>query len=270
MSRLTSDIPGTGGTLKARPEDFLVEEIPAYEPCGEGEHIYLFIEKTNIATLQLVRMLSDHFGVRRDAIGFAGLKDKLAVTRQLFSVHVPGKKPEDFPALQAPNVVVHWVDRHTNKLRRGHLNGNRFIIRVRDAEPGRITYAAKALQILARRGVPNRIGPQRFGHLMNNHLVGRAMLRNDAQAVLDELLGPNPLATERHAEGRTLYRQGKFAEALELFPPRVVQRAAGSWSPEPRSHTRQRRTADRTRAGFVLHRGLAVGDLQPRARSAHG
>src|SRR5690606_17358918 len=121
---LTAAIPGAGGRLKVRPEDFLVEEIPAYEPSGEGEHIYLFVEKRNHSTMHVVRLLADHFGVRRDAVGFAGLKDKFAVTRQLFSVHVPGRRPSDFPAFERPGIVVHWADLHANKLRRGHLKGN--------------------------------------------------------------------------------------------------------------------------------------------------
>lgn len=108
-------------------------------------------------------------------------------------------------------------------------------------------------QILARRGVPNRIGPQRFGHLMNNHLVGQAMLRNDPQRVLDELLGPNSRAADRHAEGRELYRQGRYAEALELFPRalyserRVLERARGMKHGE-----RTARQIERVQASFYV------------------
>lgn len=215
---LTAAIPGVGGRIKDRPDDFLVEEIPAYEPCSEGEHIYLFVEKRNHSTLHVARLLAEHFGVRRDAVGMAGLKDKVAVTRQLFSVHTPGKKPEDFPSFQRDGVIIHWVDRHTNKLRRGHLAGNRFIIRIRGVDPSRVVLAHRGLAMLARLGVPNRIGEQRFGHLRNNHLVGLAILQGDHQRVLDELLGPKPEFPEAQAEGRRLYTEGKFGEALEAFP----------------------------------------------------
>lgn len=215
---LTASIPGIGGRIKLRTDDFLVEEIPAYEPCGEGEHIYLFVEKTNLSTMHVVRMLADHFGVKREAVGFAGLKDKLAVTRQVFSVHTPGRKSEDFPAFSQPRVTVHWVDRHTNKLRRGHLKGNRFIIRVREVEPSRVVHAARALAMLAKLGVPNRIGEQRFGHLQNNHLVGRGLLLHDHQAVLDALLGPSAARPEAQADGRRLYSEGRFSEAMDAFP----------------------------------------------------
>jgi tRNA pseudouridine13 synthase len=215
---LTAEVPGTGGVIKQRPEDFLVEEIPAYEPSGEGEHIYLFVEKTNLATLHVVRMLAEHFGVRRDAVGVAGLKDKLAVTRQLFSIHTPGKGPKDFPAFERPGVVIHWADRHTNKLRRGHLQGNRFIIRIRGVDPSRVVLAHRSLALLARLGVPNRIGVQRFGHLQNNHLVGLALVKGDHQRVIDELLGPSGRFPGSQAEARAHYAAGRYIEALEGFP----------------------------------------------------
>ena len=131
---ITADVPPVGGVLKQRDEDFFVEEIPLYEPCGEGEHQYLLVEKQGMSTLDLVRLLAKHFGVRREAIGFAGLKDKRAITRQVISVQTPGKTPEDFPMLDHPRARVLWADLHANKLRRGHLAGNRFSIRARGVD----------------------------------------------------------------------------------------------------------------------------------------
>jgi tRNA pseudouridine13 synthase len=211
---LTADVPGTGGVLKQRPEDFIVEELPAYEPCGEGEHLYLFVQKVNMATMHVVRLLADHFGVRRDAVGVAGLKDKAAVTTQLFSVHAPGRRPEDFPAFEHRDATVLWVDRHTNKLRRGHLKGNRFIIRIRGAPAGRVVHAQRSLALLQRLGAPNRIGTQRFGILGNNHRVGRALLLGDHRGALDELLGPSAERPEIQPEARRLYAEGKYPEAM--------------------------------------------------------
>src|SRR5262245_7615155 len=97
---LTQDIPGVGGVLRESPEDFFVEELPLYEPCGSGEHIYLFVEKRNMSTVQMIRLLARHFGIGEESVGYAGLKDKRAVTRQVVSIHVPGKKPADFPAFE--------------------------------------------------------------------------------------------------------------------------------------------------------------------------
>lgn len=187
---VTEDLPPIGGVLKQRHEDFLVEEIPAYEPCGQGEHLYLFIEKRNLSTLHLVRLIARHFGVRSDAVGYAGLKDKHAVTRQLVSVHLPGKDAEDFGPFTHKNAAVLWIDRHTNKLRSGHLRGNRFSIRIRDVPPTAVLTARKALDVLARRGVPNRFAEQRFGQWGINHLIGRALIIADHEAVVRLLLSP--------------------------------------------------------------------------------
>lgn len=211
---LTASVPGTGGSLKVHPEDFLVEEIPAYEPCGSGEHLYMLIEKRDLATLHMTRIVADHFGVKPMAVGIAGLKDKRAITRQLVSVHIPGRKPADFPTLSHEALTVHWTDLHANKLRRGHLKGNRFIIRIRDVEPSRVVNAHKSLSILAARGVPNRLGPQRFGHTLRNHEIGRAMILGNHQQVLDLILGPCPEFPLVQARARELYAAGDLEGAL--------------------------------------------------------
>lgn len=215
---ITSDIPPIGGVLKQRDEDFFVEEIPLYEPCGEGEHQYLFVEKQGMSTLELVRLLANHFKVRREAIGFAGLKDKRAITRQVISVQTPGKTPEDFPMLDHPRARVLWADLHTNKLRRGHLVGNRFSIRARGVEPGRVVYAQRALSILEQEGVPNRFGVQRFGYLRNNHLIGRALVLGEHQLACDLLLGEHERSPASQRDARMLYTEGDPGGALDLFP----------------------------------------------------
>ncbi len=216
-SYLTAGVPAVGGTLKARPEDFLVEEIAAYEPCGTGEHLYLCIEKKNLATSQLVRILARHYRVDRRAIGFAGLKDKHAITRQVISIHLPGKHASEFKRFEHNSAQILWAERHTNMLRRGHLRGNRFVIRLRDVEPADVIHVDKALKILAQRGVPNRFGEQRFGVSRNNHIIGRAIIIGDHQTVMDELLGPGDHHPPNQTEARTLFAQGDYATAREAF-----------------------------------------------------
>lgn len=215
---LTRDILGTSGTLKNRHEDFQVQEIPMYQPAGEGEHIYMFIEKRGVSTLQLISILARHFKVNKRSIGHAGLKDKHAVTQQVMSVHTPGKKPEDFPSLDHPKLTVQWVDLHTNKLKRGHLAGNRFSIKVRDVDPTAVVHANRALELLKAQGVPNRFGPQRFGLLQNNHLVGRAIIMGDPQLTIDLLCSPHPLAPKNQTDARDLYAAGNFPAAQEAMP----------------------------------------------------
>ncbi len=126
---------GIGGVIKVRPEDFLVEELPLYDPRGEGEHIYLGIEKAGVSHGELIGHLRHHFKVRDYAIGFAGMKDKHAITRQTVSVHCPGAPTPKSVELDHDRIRVLWVSRHVNKIRIGHLAGNRFSIRIREVNP---------------------------------------------------------------------------------------------------------------------------------------
>ncbi len=249
---LTHDVPGIGGVIRQRPEDFLVEELPAYAPSGRGEHMYLFVEKRNLSTFELLDLIAGHFRVRRDAVGYAGLKDRRAITRQVVSVHAPGKKPEDFPMLQDSRVGVLWTDLHTNKLRPGHLRGNRFSIRIRNVKPTDVRVAKRVLDRLAAVGVPNRFGEQRFGLAENNHLVGRAMLMGDDAAAVWALVGP--LEHGRwNADARGLVAQGRYAEALEAFPRecRTERSLLKALSRGVRPETALRTLPERTRNFFV-------------------
>lgn len=214
---LTADIAPIGGRIRERPEDFLVDEQPLYQPSGEGEHIYLLIEKRNMSTMHAARVLAAHFKVDQSAVGHAGLKDRVAITRQVFSVHVPGKKPEDFPMLVHDKMGVLWADLHTNKLRPGHLAGNRFSIKIRGIDMSKAVVGAKALAALERTGVPNRIGEQRFGYTQRNHLVGRALILGDAATAIDLILGPKEGMEDTQLFARQLYREGKYHEAMRAF-----------------------------------------------------
>jgi len=212
----TEGVPGIGGVLKQREDDFLVDELPLYQPSGDGEHFMLFVEKRGLSSSYMVGLLARHFGVREGDIGYAGLKDKLAITRQHVTVHVPGRKPEDFPSLQDERVTILWADLHDRKMRRGHLAGNGFSIRVRQVDPQGVLHAHKTLGILAAKGMANWVGEQRFGHWGTNHLIGRALVRSDAQEACDLLLGPSPDgATD---EARVAYAEGDYAEALHATP----------------------------------------------------
>jgi tRNA pseudouridine13 synthase len=250
---LTKDIPGIGGKIKVRPEDFLVEEIPLYNPAGEGEHIFLFVEKRELTTLQLRDALSRHFKVKRHAIGHAGLKDKHAITRQVISVHTPGKTPEDFPSFVHDRASVLWVDLHTNKLKRGHLSGNRFSIKVRDVDPLMVRHAKLSLDLLGKSGCPNRIGEQRFGFLMNNHLVGRAMILGNHQEALDLILSPKPGAPKGSYDARNAYAEGRFRDAYELMPKvfKLERNALKALSNE-HPPAKAMKAIDPTAAGFFI------------------
>ena len=176
-SYLTAKVPGTGGTIKESPEDFLVEELPLYTPCGEGEHLYLLVEKEGITTHELLHRLAKALGLRERDIGYAGLKDARATTRQ--TVSVTGVTPEKALDLQLDNIRVLDARFHRNKLRLGHLAGNRFTIRLRQVKGDALEHALDTLHILQQTGVPNRFGEQRYGVLGNSHRIGRALLRRE-------------------------------------------------------------------------------------------
>lgn len=215
------DRAGTGGVIKERPEDFLVEEQPLYEPCGDGEHLYLFIEKREQTTTDVIRRLAKMFHVRRSDIGYAGLKDKHAIARQHFSIYLPDRKNDEkyLSRIAFTNFKLLWSTRHTNKLRRGHLAGNRFIIYIRQVQPTAVIHAKRTLDQLVSQGVPNYLGDQRFGYRQNNHLLGAYYLRGQWKEFLDELLGKpgDHDPPERH-EARHAYERGEFAAALEPWP----------------------------------------------------
>ncbi len=218
---LTAELPGVGGVIKNRPEDFLVEELPLYEASGSGSHTYALIEKTGIGTREALDRLARALNISRRDIGLAGLKDAQAIARQWISVeNVP---PERLDNLSLPNVRVLQTTRHTNKLKPGHLRGNRFVVRLRRLTqplPEAARIAGETLAILSRRGVPNYFGPQRFGNHEDNHLLGKAVIKNDVAGFVDLLLGHPVKELDSPAvfQARALYEEGRYEEAAKAWP----------------------------------------------------
>jgi tRNA pseudouridine13 synthase len=172
---LTADLPGIGGRIKASPEDFEVEEIPAYPASGQGEHLYLWVEKRDMGAEYFMRQVAQRLNLAPGAIGSAGLKDRHAVTRQMISV--PQIAEPELSRLEGDGIHLLSVSRHTNKLRPGHLLGNRFRILVRDSD-----HADRLPPILERirtNGLPNFYGEQRFGRGGQTGLWGMALLRKE-------------------------------------------------------------------------------------------
>jgi tRNA pseudouridine13 synthase len=217
--RFLTDDAGIGGVIKQRPEDFLVDEQPLYEPCGRGEHLYLGIEKAGVAHAELLSLLQRNYQVPDRAIGFAGMKDKLAITRQVVSIHLPhGTKAA--PELGHERVRVLWSTWHTNKLRRGHLAGNRFSIRIRNIDPLKVPQVRRKLAQLESAGLPNYFGFQRFGYRRNNHLIGCMILNRDFEGVVRELLGADGAPfPEYQRERRERFDAGDIAGAAALWTP---------------------------------------------------
>lgn len=152
---------GISGQLKSSPEDFQVTEILGYEPVGEGEHIYLWVEKTGLNTAYLAEQIAKFTKLPLRAVTYAGRKDKHAQTTQWFSVHLPGKGEFDWDLFKEPGAKIHHAIRHNKKLRTGVLKGNRFNITLRKLSSTQ--GIEQRLQEIAQQGTPNYFGTQRFG-----------------------------------------------------------------------------------------------------------
>ena len=232
---ITAALPGTGGILRAQPEDFAVEEIPAYEPVGSGEHVYLWVEKRGLTTADAARVLAKQAGLRDRDVGYAGLKDKRAVTRQYFSLCL--RDAEKFRDFEAPGLKVLRVSRHANKLKTGHLRGNRFALVVRGTGEEGVFRARAILEALAKSGVPNAYGPQRFGRDNATATLGHALLTD----------GPHPDRV-RAERDRYLRRLALSAFQSRLFNALLARRVRdSSWTQSLRGDVLQKPTG----ASFV-------------------
>ena len=173
---------GACATLKLLNEDFIVTELPLQPPSGEGEHIWLDIEKNGANTAFVAQQLAEAAGVQERDVGYAGLKDRHAISRQWFSIYLPNGKVKgetpDLTQLQHPEFKVLGQSRHVKKLRPGDLQGNRFRIVLREVTGDRNAIEAN-LEAVASQGVPNYFGAQRFGFEGGNVMQGQAMLARE-------------------------------------------------------------------------------------------
>jgi tRNA pseudouridine13 synthase len=175
----TPDLAGIGGVLRVEAEDFEVEEIPAYEPCGEGEHLFLRVRKRDLTTPEAARRLASALELDPRSAGWAGLKDKRAVTTQWISFL--GGDVNRALEVRIEDVEVLAGGRHGNKLRAGHLRSNRFRLRLRRST-GDVGAAKAVLDRLTTDGAPNYFGAQRFGHAGRNVERALAWLRGGGRA----------------------------------------------------------------------------------------
>lgn len=195
MSSLVTKTPAAWGlplfhaSIKSQPHDFIVDEVLDIDMQGEGEHVYLHLQKSGMNTDELAQLLEKAYGVGSKDVGLAGLKDRHAITSQWFSVTSPeGCEPLEalLPqiSMSGKQVVILKSCRHSRKLRRGAHSGNRFVITLRDVTPLQSDSYSQLAQLLAQRidsvrqfGFPNYIGEQRFGFGGQNLLRARQWFR---------------------------------------------------------------------------------------------
>ena len=182
---ITASLPGIGGALRATPDHFIVEELPLYDPQGDGQHVYINLTKEGLTTREVQGQLARLFKVSEQQVGFAGMKDKYARTTQTFSVNVGFMDADGVAAIpqqvaDALPVTVHWAKLHKNKLKVGHLIGNRFTITITDMQmpvAEALVQAQGIVNELLRTGLPNYYGPQRLGINGDNVRRGLAILQ---------------------------------------------------------------------------------------------
>ncbi len=155
------------GQLKNLPEDFRVTEDLGYRASGQGEHAFLVIQKRELNTLDVVRRLAQFARIKPMSVGFAGLKDKQAISVQHFSVHLPGQPDPDWSQLNDAHCQILDTQRHHRKIRRGRLAGNQFTLTLRELHGDRVQ-AEKILAAIQNQGFPNYFGAQRFGWRASN------------------------------------------------------------------------------------------------------
>jgi tRNA pseudouridine13 synthase len=205
-------LPRVSGDIRSCPEDFRVDEILGFEPDGSGEHVLLQLSKRNTNTEWLARRAATVAGVPMRDVSYAGLKDRHALTNQWFSVRMAGRPEPDWRLLEGEDTRVLRVCRHGRKLRRGVLEGNHFVILVRNLQ-GDLGSLSARLQGLREGGMPNYFGEQRFGHEYGN--LARA----------DQLFSDEPIRMRRHQRGLCL-----SAVRSQLFNEVLGRRLAlGNW-----------------------------------------
>lgn len=208
---VTASLPGIGGTIKSSPEDFVVEEVPAYEPSGSGDHLYLWIEKRDLSHEQLLQHLGRVLNVRYRDIGTAGMKDRRAITRQWVSV--PALCEERIDQIDSAEVQLLRSMLHSNKLKTGHLKGNRFELVIRDVADDALQAAEAIVAHIGRTGFPNFFGRQRFGRDDETLRIGKDLIAGRMR--------PDDLPPSRQ---RFLTRLSLSAVQSELFNEVLAER----------------------------------------------
>lgn len=216
---------GIGGTIRNQYEDFYVEEIPDLIPTGEGPNVWIWIEKIGRTTLDVVLDIARDLHIDRKRMGFAGMKDKKARTRQWICISNMDSE-EQFEQVKSLSGQIYKTDflkviRGRKKLRMGQLKGNKFRILIRDIDDVEKSaeIASDILKQLEVTGVPNYFGWQRFGKpRTNTHLVGEALVENDLKKAVGRYIGnPTDEEHEENQKARKAYDDGDLEKSLELM-----------------------------------------------------
>ena len=211
--------------FKQSRDDFIVTEVPLYEFSGKGEHLIIKIRKKDLSTWDMVQILSDTIGCKSKDIGYAGLKDKNAMTIQHISIH---KKFENrLKALKHPQIKVLNTTYHNNKIRVGHLKGNRFFIRLKRVLGRDVVKLESVLKQIEKYGMPNYFGFQRFGIDGDNYIKGQEIsngIRTEKNRKLKQMFLN---AYQSYLFNMWLSKRIEISKLIETFEPKELSGRIG-------------------------------------------
>lgn len=201
--------------FKQSSRDFVVEEIPLYEFSGVGEHLVIFVRKKDLSTWDMCSILANYLGINAREIGYAGLKDKNALTKQYISIHK--KYEEKLRAFKHEKIKFLNFEYHANKIKLGHLKGNRFFIRIKKVNPTTSTIISQAIKNIKKLGMPNFFGFQRFGSDNDNYLKGKEILEGKRKEKNVKLKKLYINSYQSYLFNNWLSERIKFSRVIESF-----------------------------------------------------
>ncbi len=207
--------------FRSTPETFIVEEVPLYPWSGEGEHLIVKVRKKGLTTWEMLKAISEQTGVKVKDMGYAGLKDKNALTYQYISL--PKRYENALQKFSHPQIKILEKHLHTNKLRLGHLKGNRFFITLKKVFPMQARKIDEVIRIIEKEGLPNFFGYQRFGKEGDNYLLGReiALGRKRERNIKKRRLLLN--AYQSHLFNLWLSKRVEISKLINAFSPKELK-----------------------------------------------
>lgn len=206
--------------FKQSPRDFVVEELPLYEFSGEGEHLILLVRKKGLSTNEMIGQIARYLGIKNRDIGYAGLKDKHAMTKQYISIHK--QHEEALENFDCEGIKIISKTYHNNKIRIGHLKGNRFYIKVKKVNPTSAAKIDEALKNIEKFGMPNYFGYQRFGNDGDNHILGEKLAKGEAKERNPRVKKLLINAYQSHLFNLWLSRRLEINSLVSSFEPKEI------------------------------------------------
>jgi tRNA pseudouridine13 synthase len=226
--------------FKQSPRDFVVEELPLYDFSGEGEHLVMFVRKKNLSTLELISIIAKFLGIKNKEIGYAGLKDKHAMTKQYISVLK--KYEQKLEEFSHENIKILSKHYHNNKIRMGHLKGNRFFIKLKKVNPTSAQKIDEALKNIAKDGMPNFFGYQRFGNDGDNHILGEKIAKGEKKERNVKVRKLLISAYQSHLFNLWLSRRLEISKLVDSFEPKELENLLNMPQDELKKMKKQKHT----------------------------